>query len=290
VWFVRWELHIDIADNYFIDLVAGAFPAHHVVLSSQAPLLVFCLDCRAGLRHFGKYAAQTGAVLVNVQQEMQTDQDPHADFVMGFKRGTNDGTGLYFPWAWTVFMFMRNFGPSSLIKPPEYNPLQLAAGKTHFCAFVFTNCNDIQHGKSQTNRTFRLSLFEKLSQYKFVHAPGACRHNIDDPNFVPRDDPRFHFTDLYENAVHYYKKFKFVFAMENAAIDGYQTEKLPGAMLANAIPIYWGNPSVAELFNPASFINLNGMSVEVAAPPLSMRTAFQSSRDIARSSAAHPMA
>ena len=51
--------------------------------------------------------------------------------------------------------------------------------------------------------------------------------------------------------------------MENAAYDGYQTEKLPGAMLANAIPIYWGNPAVGELFNTKSFINLNQLTFQV---------------------------
>jgi len=46
-------------------------------------------------------------------------------------------------------------------------------------------------------------------------------------------------------------------AFENTSIPGYTTEKIIEAMRARCVPIYWGNPRVAEEFNPRSFINAN---------------------------------
>ena len=37
--------------------------------------------------------------------------------------------------------------------------------------------------------------------------------------------------------------------------DGYLTEKIRMALMAGSIPIYWGDPRVAEFINPACFIN-----------------------------------
>jgi hypothetical protein len=55
------------------------------------------------------------------------------------------------------------------------------------------------------------------------------------------------------------KEYKFTFAFENDAYrlenPGYTTEKILHAMVANSIPLYWGNPEVYKDFNTKSFIN-----------------------------------
>ncbi len=38
----------------------------------------------------------------------------------------------------------------------------------------------------------------------------------------------------------------------------YMTEKLPDALLAGVVPIYWGAPDVAATFNPRSFVHVRG--------------------------------
>lgn len=50
-------------------------------------------------------------------------------------------------------------------------------------------------------------------------------------------------------------EYKFTIAFENTALSGWVTEKLLHPFLAHSIPIYWGAPDVAELFNPKAFIN-----------------------------------
>ena len=57
-------------------------------------------------------------------------------------------------------------------------------------------------------------------------------------------------TDLVKS----YTKYKFVFAMENSDVPGYVTEKIMNAFHSGAIPIYWGNKYVKELFNEKAFI------------------------------------
>ncbi|MBQ7593786.1 MAG: hypothetical protein IJU48_05475 [Synergistaceae bacterium] len=50
-------------------------------------------------------------------------------------------------------------------------------------------------------------------------------------------------------------KYKFTIAAENSRSDGYTSEKLLTSFLAHSVPIYWGNPYVAEEYNPEAFIN-----------------------------------
>ena len=54
-----------------------------------------------------------------------------------------------------------------------------------------------------------------------------------------------------------YKDYKFGLAMENTMEKGYLTEKIMNVYIGGAIPIYWGSPTVKEIFNPNSFIYIN---------------------------------
>ena len=51
------------------------------------------------------------------------------------------------------------------------------------------------------------------------------------------------------------RSYKFCIAFENTEQPGYTTEKLVHAFAANTVPIYWGNPAVAQDFNTKAFIN-----------------------------------
>ncbi|CAI8311994.1 MAG: Alpha-(1,3)-fucosyltransferase FucT [Opitutia bacterium UBA7350] len=49
--------------------------------------------------------------------------------------------------------------------------------------------------------------------------------------------------------------YKFVLAVENYSAPGYLTEKFAQAAQSNAIPIYWGDPTITQYINPKAFIN-----------------------------------
>lgn len=103
-----------------------------------------------------------------------------------------------------------------------------------FCNFVVSN----------GNCTERNSFFNKLSKYKKVDSGGRHMNNI---GYAVSDKCKFQ------------SEYKFSIAFENNAYrpqhPGYTTEKLPQAMQANTVGLYWGNPDVYKEFNTKSFIN-----------------------------------
>ena len=118
------------------------------------------------------------------------------------------------------------------------------AGKSRFCNFVY-----------YTDPPERTAFFDKLSKYKRVDAPGRSRHNMAPIGGFP-DPAASRFAAGYQrHKVEFQRDYKFTIAFENAAWPGYTTEKLYHAMLADTVPIYWGNPLVSRDFNPRSFLN-----------------------------------
>lgn len=113
---------------------------------------------------------------------------------------------------------------------PVYTAESLTEEKREFCAFVCRNpvCR-------KRNRIVR-----NLSKQRRVNCGGPLMNNI---GYCVKDKEAFmhghYFAIVYENEAH----------------RGYQTEKLPDALRAHTIPVYWGNPDVCSEFNPHAFIH-----------------------------------
>ena len=118
------------------------------------------------------------------------------------------------------------------------DPVQCLRQKEKFCAFLFKNacCATRNH------------FFELLSRHRRVDAGGAALRT--GPNAPPRGAAG-HFLE----AAKFYRPYKFVVAFENSLVPGYTTEKIWLALHAQSVPIYWGNPRVADYFHPDCFIN-----------------------------------
>lgn len=117
----------------------------------------------------------------------------------------------------------------------------ILASKTKFCNFIYSNPNAHE---------MRDQLFYALSNYKKVDALGSHLKNVEIA------DSRYD-ANWEKISIMLKKPYKFSIAAENAVFPGYTSEKLITSMLANTLPIYFGNPYVDELYNPASFINAN---------------------------------
>lgn len=113
--------------------------------------------------------------------------------------------------------------------------------KTKFCNFIYSNA--LAH-------PMRDKLFYALSKYKKVDALGTHLKNVEIKN--TRYDSNWE-----KMSVELKKPYKFSIAAENAQFKGYTSEKIITSMLANTIPIYFGDPDVAKLFNSKSFINVS---------------------------------
>ena len=126
--------------------------------------------------------------------------------------------------------------PQLLIKK-NIDPPSILRQKTGFCSMVVSN----------PYAQKRLKFFNLLSTYKRVDSGGRVLNNIAGP---------------VEHKREFICKYKFAIAFENSSAEGYTTEKLFEPMLENAIPIYWGNPSVSRDFNTKSFVNYHDFANE----------------------------
>lgn len=104
-----------------------------------------------------------------------------------------------------------------------------------FCSFVVSN--------AEFGDPIRKLFFEQLSKYKRVDSGGLWRNNIGGP---------------VKDKLAFCRGYKFNIAFENSSFDGYTTEKIKDAYIAQTVPIYYGNPSIETDFNPSSMVRVSG--------------------------------
>lgn len=109
--------------------------------------------------------------------------------------------------------------------------------KRRFCSVVVSN--------AQVSNPIRERFFRLLSEYKQVDSGGKLWNNVGGPVV---DKQKF------------ISGYKFNIAFENSSVRGYTTEKIMDAMIANTLPVYWGNPWVGRDFNERSFVDVSSFS------------------------------
>ena len=95
----------------------------------------------------------------------------------------------------------------------------------------------------------REQLVEAINQYKPVALGGKWRNNVGGP---------------VEDKIAFQSAYRFVLAIENYSAPGYLTEKFAQAAQSNAIPIYWGDPTISQYINPKAFINCHDFDTREA--------------------------
>ena len=173
---------------------------------------------------FGEeHLAYNDCVKIYWTGENQAPDFNFCDYAIGIDQLSFGDRYLYFP----LWLCYTKDVDRMLIK---HSDIDLST-KPDFCSFVYSNSNSSPH---------REEFFNALSNYKEVHSGGKFHNNIG--GFVAD-------KWVFEHS------HKFSIAFENASHDGYTTEKLIQSFAAQTVPIYWGDPRVAETFNPDSFIN-----------------------------------
>jgi hypothetical protein len=110
-----------------------------------------------------------------------------------------------------------------------------------FCNFIYSN---------NAADPVRDAFFHVLNERKKVDSFGRHLKNTD-VVIAQR-----HGEDWSESKRVAQRAYNFTIAFENSQTPGYVTEKLLHAFIAGTIPIYWGDPRIAEDFNPKAFIHL----------------------------------
>lgn len=114
---------------------------------------------------------------------------------------------------------------------------EFLAGKEYF-ANLITSHDSEQNMRSQ--------IFQKLSAYKRVEAPGTFLNNMPNEETVDWQD---------DSKTAFQRKCKFTVCFESVSDYGFITEKITDAFFADTIPIYWGSGNITQIFNPDAFIN-----------------------------------
>ena len=105
-----------------------------------------------------------------------------------------------------------------------------------FCNYVISNAISAKE---------RGIMIQKLDEYMHLDSGGRYHNNVGGP---------------VADKIDFASNYKFSLAFENSGARGYTTEKIMEAFASATIPIYWGNPDIAEEFNGKSFINCHDFS------------------------------
>ncbi len=113
-------------------------------------------------------------------------------------------------------------------------PALRAAPKESFCHFMYSN----RHAPE------RIAFARRLMRERPVDCLGPVLGNM--PALARRECA---------GTARALAPYKFGVAFENHSRPGYVTEKIAQCFLAGNVPVYWGDPTAAWLFNPEAFIN-----------------------------------
>ena len=220
IGFVDFWDGFDVNDNFFVNLLSRRY---NVEVSDSPDYLFYSV--------FGSEHLRYDCVSIFYTGENQSPDFNLCDYALGFE---------YISFGDRYFRL-----PNYILYPGDYIAMEkkhthsyeeLTSGRDGFCSFVYSNNN------ASPERSVFLDL---LSEYKLVSSGGRLRNNVGGP-----------VAD--KNA--FQRKYKFSITFENISHEGYTTEKLVQAFAAGSVPIYWGDPRVAEVFNSKAFINCHDYS------------------------------
>lgn len=141
---------------------------------------------------------------------------------------------FYFPF------FIDEFGHcESLVKKDRAYPETFLEEKDLFCNFIAGH-------ESEFN--IRGNFFKRLNQYKRVESAGRYLNNMPGGKTVNWDD---------DSKYNLLKRCKFTLCFESTKHEGFITEKIVDAFMADTIPVYYGSSSVKDVFNPKAFIDVS---------------------------------
>ncbi len=109
--------------------------------------------------------------------------------------------------------------------------------KSYFANFIFGH---------ESEGNIRGDFFKLLNKYRRVESAGPYLNNM----------PNNYCVDYKVDKIGFQKKSKFTICFESTYHEGFITEKIVDAFLADTIPIYYGSDTIKEIFNSEAFINV----------------------------------
>lgn len=180
----------------------------------------------------------------------------------------------------------RNIGwltESRAISPASHDLLEVHVDEmAPMFKFIFTN------DKSLTKLNEKIKWIP--GNPTWIRVPKVYQHKVNlvsmvtsAKNYCPGHSRRREVIRQYEGKIHLFGRgfneiefkedglatYMFSIAHENASYDGYFTEKVLDCFATGTIPIYWGDPTISETFNPDGIITLDEkFNIESLTPDL----------------------
>ena len=218
--FIDFFSGFDKEQNEFLDVLQEYYP---VVQCDDPDYVIYS--------GFGYEHLKYDCIRIFFTGECQTPDFNECDYAIGFDRLRFGDRYARIP-LYNVFQYKDAY---QTLKSRNSFSTEDIKGRG-FCSFVVSNC---------FTKDKRDVFFEMLSKYKHVASGGRYKNNI---GGAVKDKYKF------------LGQYKFNIAFENCSHDGYVTEKIMEAFAAGVVPIYYGDPRIAEDFNPKAFINANDFS------------------------------
>lgn len=235
--FWQYPKAFDPNNNFFIYVIRELFEGVRVVHPEDADYMIFSSFGNENGRYKNcKKIFYTGE---NVRPNFNK-----CDYSLTFDFESYGGKNFRLP-LW--YLYIDWFDVGSYANPDWLIPKSYLYGenkftkkeKNKFCSIVFGSPHQS-----------RIDAIKNISNnYKHVDVFGKVNPNYNLP------DGENYKMDLISN-------YKFSLCYENSVTPGYHTEKLLHGKIAGNIPIYYGDTTVEQDFNPEGFINAYGISDE----------------------------
>jgi len=230
------KLRLGITDThdhlaqFFVALIGSRYDLVLVDVEQEKPDVLLFGDNNFGNNNM-KFS-RDDCVKLLYTGENQRPEDYDCDYAISFDHN-------FEPWHYRLPLYVIYMWALEYIHntPYDYNYIfnPEVKEKTDFASFVVSN------PKCEERNTF----FKLLSEYKKVDSAGKLYNNIN--------------TNLEgeQSKIDFLSSRKFNICFEPESHPGYTTEKILHAFYAGTVPIYWGSETIANDFNPASFINVH---------------------------------
>ena len=208
----------DKEDNYFINVLRKIYGNKNVVISDKPEFLFF--SC------FGFRNLKYNCLKIFFTGENLIPDFNICDYAIGMHEIHFEDRYFRLPF----YMLYSEACKKALLRNNGQGNSEM---KQKFCCYVISN----SLGAPQ-----RKEMIDLLSSYKQVDSGGRYQNNVGGP---------------IKNKLKFISDYKFNLCFENSASVGYTTEKIVEGFAGGGIPIYWGNPKIAEEFNENAFVNCN---------------------------------
>ena len=158
----------------------------------------------------------------------------------------------YIDYAFSVYpvvFFDRHFSFPGLVLSSYDSMLELSKKDRNYSADILKEKNLFANmiASHESERNLRGEFLRLAGKYKRVEAAGSLYNNMPNGEKVQmRDGTKFALQ----------KKCKFTFCGESLAHEGFITEKIFDALLADTIPIYYGSSTISEIINKKAYIDI----------------------------------